>query len=101
MKIKGTDLSPTLSVDLTLISTILSLSISPYLCLPPPVSSVHFGIEVFRWLIAVKATLRHETEMAGIGWLPHQPSYPFDDVLTPVFDRALVIAIPSHILESV
>jgi len=39
--------------------------------------------------------------MLGVGCLPHQPSHAVDDVLTPVFDRALVIAIPSHILESV
>jgi hypothetical protein len=38
--------------------------------------------------------------MPGVGWLPHQPSDAFDDVSTPVFDRALVIVIPSHILES-
>jgi hypothetical protein len=46
------------------------------------------------------ATLRGENEMLGVGWLPHQPSHAFDDVSTPVFDRALVIVIPSHILES-
>jgi len=39
--------------------------------------------------------------MLGIGWLPHQSSHPFDDVSTPVFDRALLIVFPSHILESV
>jgi hypothetical protein len=39
--------------------------------------------------------------MLHIGWLPHQPSYAFDDVRTPVFDRALVIVIASHILESI
>jgi len=36
-----------------------------------------------------------------VPWLPHQPCHGFDDVSTPVFDRALVIVIPSHILESV
>jgi hypothetical protein len=39
--------------------------------------------------------------MLCVGWLPHQPSHAFDDVSTPVFDRALVIIIPSHVLESV
>jgi hypothetical protein len=39
--------------------------------------------------------------MLGVGWLPHQPSHAFDDVTTPVFDRALVIVITSHILDSV
>jgi hypothetical protein len=39
--------------------------------------------------------------MLGIGWLPHQPSHAGDDVSTPVFDRPLVIVIPSHILEGV
>jgi len=62
---------------------------------------VHFSIEEFRGRVAVKATLRGENDMLGIGWLPHQPSHALDDVSTPVFDRALVIVIPSHILESV
>jgi hypothetical protein len=61
---------------------------------------VHFGIEVFLGSIAVKAPLRREHEMLGVGWLPYQPSHAFDDVSTPAFDRALVIVIPSHILES-
>ena len=39
--------------------------------------------------------------MLGVGWLPHQPSHAFDDVSTTVFDRALVVVIPSHILEGV
>ena len=39
--------------------------------------------------------------MLSVGWLPHQPSHAFDDVSTPAFDRALVIVIPSHILQSV
>jgi hypothetical protein len=62
---------------------------------------VYFGIEAFRGHIAVKALLSGENEMLGIGWLPHQPSHAFDDVSTPVLHRALVIVIPSHILESV
>ena len=62
---------------------------------------MHFGIEVFQGRIAFKATLRGENEMLSVAWLPHQPSHTFDDVSTPVFDRALVIVIPSHILESV
>jgi len=101
MIIKGTSVSPTLSIAITLISTLLSSSISPYLCLPPPVGSVHFGIEALRWRTAVKATLRGVNEMLSLGWLPHQPSHALDDVSTAVFDRALVIVIPSHILESV
>jgi len=39
--------------------------------------------------------------MLGVGWLPHQPPRAFDDILTPVFDRVLVIVISFHILESV
>jgi hypothetical protein len=68
------------------------------MCLPPPVFSVHFSIEVFRWRIVVKATLRGENEMFGVGWLPHQPSHSFVDIWTPVFDRPLLIVISSHIL---
>ena len=83
------------------ISTLLSSSISPYLCLPAPVHIVHFGIVAFWSHIAFKAPLRSENEMLGVGWLPHQPSHAFDDVSTPVFDSTLVILIPSHILESV
>jgi len=62
---------------------------------------VHFGVEAFRGRIAVKATLRGENGMLGVGWLPHQPSHAVDAIWTPVFDRALVIVIPSHIIESV
>jgi len=62
---------------------------------------VHFGIVAFRGHIAVQAPLRGKNKMLGVGWPPHQPSHAFDDVSTPVFDRALVIVIPSHILESV
>jgi hypothetical protein len=80
---------------------LLSSSISPYLYLPPPVGSVHFGIEAFRGRIAVKAPLRGQNEILGVGWLLHQPSHAVDDVSTPGFDTALVIVIPSHILESV
>ena len=101
MKIKGTSVSPSLSVALTSISMLLSWSISSYQCLPPLVRSVHFSIVVFRWRIAVKAMLSGVNEMLGVGWPPHQPSRAFDDVSTPVFGRPLVIVIPSHILESV
>jgi hypothetical protein len=62
---------------------------------------VHFGIEAFQWRIAVEATLKGMNGMLGVGWLPHQPSHAFDDVLTPEFDSALMIFIPSHIRESV
>jgi hypothetical protein len=51
--------------------------------------------------MADKAMLRGVNEMLGVSWLPHQPSHAFDDVSTPVFDRPLVIVIPSHFLESV
>jgi hypothetical protein len=62
---------------------------------------VHFGIEAFLGRIAVKAPLRGENDILSVGWLRHQPSHAVDDLSTPVFDRALVIVIPSHILESV
>jgi hypothetical protein len=61
---------------------------------------VHFDIEAFQRHIAVKAMLRGVNEILHIGWLLHQPSYAFDDVSTPVFDRVLVIVIPSHILDT-
>jgi hypothetical protein len=61
---------------------------------------VHLSIEAFRLHIDVKAMLRGVNEMLGVGLLPHQPSDAFDDVSTPVFDRPLVIVIPSHIIES-
>jgi hypothetical protein len=101
MKIKGTSVSPSLSVALTSISTLLYSSTSAYLCLPPPVRSVDFSIKAFRWRIAVKATLRGVNEMLGVVRLTHQPSHAFDDVSTRVFDRPLVIVIPSHIIEGV
>ena len=71
------------------------------MCLTPAVRGVHFGIEAFRWCIAVEGTLPAVHEMLCIGGLPHQPSDAFDDVSTPECDRALVCVIPSHILESV
>jgi len=39
--------------------------------------------------------------MLSVGCLAYQPPHALDDVSTPVFDRALVIVIPSHIVESV
>jgi hypothetical protein len=39
--------------------------------------------------------------MLSIPWLPHQPSHAFDDVWIQIFDRPLVIVIPSYILKSV
>jgi len=101
MRIKGTSVSPTLSIDLMLIGTLLSTSITAYLCLPPPVCTVHIGIEAFWWRIAVRAMLWGINEMLCLGWLPHEPSRSFDDVWAPVLDSALVIHISSHILESV
>jgi hypothetical protein len=101
MKIKRPSVSPSLSFALTLISVLLSSSNSVYLGLPPAVQSVHFSIQVFRWRIGVKAMLRGVNEILSVGWLPHQPSHASDDVSTSVFARALVIVIPSHILDSV
>ena len=98
---QGNQCNPSPSVALTSISTLFSSSVSAYLCLPSSVRSLHFSMEAFRWRIAVKATLKGVNEMLGIGWLLHQPSHAFDDVSTPVFDRPLVIVIPSHILETV
>jgi len=77
------------------------MSISVYLCLPPPLHNVHFGIELFRWHIAVNATPKGVNEMLSVGWLPYQASHAFDNASTPLFDRGLLIVIPSHILESV
>jgi len=88
MMITGTSVSPTLSVELTSVGTSSSSGVSPYLCLPTPVNSVYFGIQAFQWHITVKAMLRGVNEMLGMRWLPHQPSHAFDDVLTPVFERA-------------
>ena len=62
---------------------------------------MHFGKEASRLRNAIKVTIRGVVELLGVGWLPHQPRDAFIDVLTAVFDRALVIVIPSHILESV
>ena len=75
--------------------------ISRYLTLPPPGRGVHCGIEVLRWSIAVKATRRGVNQILGVCWLPHPPSYAFDDVSTRECDGALVIVIPFHFLESV
>jgi len=72
----------------------------PYHLRPtPPVT--HCGIKAFWWHITVQAMLRSINEMLGICWLLNQPSHAFDNVSTPVFDRASEIVIPSHILESV
>jgi hypothetical protein len=70
------------------------------MCLPPPVRSVHFNIEAFRCGLTAKAMLRGVNEMLGVGWLPHHLCHALDDVSTAVFDRQLVIVLPSHILES-
>ena len=101
MKINETSVSLSLSVALTSISTVLSSSISAYLCLSPPGRSVHFSIVAFWWRITVNVILRGVNEMLSVGCLPHQPSHAFDDVSTAVLDRPLVIVTPSHILEGV
>jgi hypothetical protein len=62
---------------------------------------VNFGIEEFLGGITIKPTLRGENEMLSVAWLPHRPSHAFEDISTPVFNRVLVIVIPSHILMSV
>jgi hypothetical protein len=62
---------------------------------------VNVGIEVFQLHIAVKEMLRAINLMLGVRWLPQKRFHYFDNVLTPVFVRALVIVIPFHILESV
>jgi len=66
MKIQGTSVSPVLRVDVKSISMCLSLSIPPYLFLPPLVRSVHLGIAAFRWRIAVEATVRGINEILGV-----------------------------------
>lgn len=101
MKIKRTNVFRTFCIDQIWISTVLSLSFNSYLCLPPAVGSMHFGIEAFRRHIAGKAALRGINDMVGIGWQPHKPSHDIDDVVTLVCDIALVIPIVTHILESV
>jgi hypothetical protein len=45
--------------------------------------------------------LRRKNVILGVGGLPYPPSPAFDDVLTPVSNRALVIVIPSHTVEIV
>jgi hypothetical protein len=62
---------------------------------------VHFGLKAFQERNAVEVTPSGENEMLCVGWLPYQPSYAFDDVSTAVFDRALVIVIPSPVLNIV
>jgi hypothetical protein len=79
---------------------VISSSISPYLYLPPPVRCVHFGVVAFPGHIAVKAILRGKNELLGIGWLPLQPSCMVDNVFTAIFDWAVVILVPSHMLKS-
>jgi len=54
--VKGSCVSPTLSVDQMWISTVLSWNISPYLCLPPRVWNVHFGVEAFQCYITDEVT---------------------------------------------
>jgi len=40
-------------------------------------------------------------DIPSVVCMTHQPSHAFDDVWTLIFDRMLVIIIPSHIIESV
>jgi len=101
MNIMETSVSLSLNVSLTTIRTLLSTGISAYMCLTPPVGSVHLMLQAFRWRIVGNATWCVVNEMLGKEWLPHQLSETFDDVPTPLFDRPLVIVIRSHILGSV
>ena len=101
MKIMATSVCPPWRVDLTSVSTSSSSGISSYLSLPALLCSVNFGIQAFRWHIAVEATLRGINMMLSVSWVPQQPCHAFDDVSTPVFDTALVIVILFHILDSV
>jgi len=98
---QGNQCIPPWSINLRLISTLVSSIISPYPCLQQPLCSVYLVIGACQWRIADKATLRGVNEMIGIGWLLYQPSHAFDDVSTPVFYWALMIVIPSHNLGSV
>jgi hypothetical protein len=101
MKINGTSEFPILSIHLMSVSTSSLLDIYPYLCLPRPIHSLHFGIRVFRWCIAVNAMLRGINKILRAGWRLHQPSHAADDVSTLVVEWVLLIDIPFHILESV
>jgi hypothetical protein len=58
MMIKKTGVYPTLSIHVTSITMLLTLSFFPFLFLPLRVHGVHFGIEVFRWPMAVEAMQR-------------------------------------------
>jgi hypothetical protein len=80
---------------------LLSLSISLYQYLSPPGHRVHFSIEVFWWHVAAEVLTSGINWMLRVGWLPQQPSQAIDDIWTPVFDKALVIVMLSHILECV
>jgi len=100
-KIKGTSVSISRSIHYISMSTWLSSSVSPYWSLPPPVLIVNFCIIALWWCISVEAMLIGVHEMIRVGGQPHQASSAFDDVSTTVFDRVLVIVIPSHILKSV
>jgi hypothetical protein len=57
MKLKRTTVSRTQSIDLKSLSKSLSFGISPSRCLPLPLGSMEFAIEVFQWHIDNKATL--------------------------------------------
>jgi hypothetical protein len=96
---KETSISSTLSVDLALITTLLSSRIAPYVSLPPPGCSVHSCIEVFPWQIAFQAMLRGVNETLSVGWLPHQQWHTLDDVSTQVCDRTWVNVIPFPTLD--
>jgi len=80
MIIMATSVSPSLSIFLTSISTLLSSGISADLCLTPPAPSVLFSIEVFWLCITVKATLSGQNEMIGVSPLLDVPSHATDNV---------------------
>jgi len=57
INIQGNSVYRTMTVDLTSKNALLSLSICPYLDLPPPVKSVNVGIEAFWQHVTVQAKL--------------------------------------------
>ena len=62
---------------------------------------MNIGLDALLWCIDVKSMLRGVHELLGVGCPPLEPSHALDDVSDQAFDRALVIVIPSHIIESV
>jgi hypothetical protein len=77
--------------------------IHQYLCLPVSLTTCpQCAFQYGGGLVAHRCYSNAEglNEMLRVGWLVHQPSHAFDDVSTPVFDKPLVIVIPSHLFKS-